>query len=193
MRNMILHSLVVAFIFSCVTSCGDDDPFKIIPPQIPTFKSLEVKDDVLLNLQLAYTQRNVDQYDRLLDGTFTFFFSSVDVNEGRVEVSQWDRASELTSAGHMFDPAFDPDGPTEPISDITLTMIFPAGEEAWNPQTDLLTGETSYEKTAEYRLSVTAGETTFTNAQPIDASFVIRFTAVGGDSIYRLVSWKDDI
>ena len=168
------------------------------PPPPAAFKSLKERDDVLINVRLSYTQRNDNQYDRLLDKDFTFFFSPEDVAQGKVQAAQWGRASELLSAGHMFDPTFDPapgpNGDPEPISNISLTMNFPAGEESWNMQIDEIVhpGEIWYEKTVSYVFVVTAGETTFTNANPIDATFVIRFTEADGDSIYRLVSWKDD-
>jgi hypothetical protein len=105
----------------------------------------------------------------------------------------------------MFDPGFDPGPHTNPdgtitdpgpISRITLNMTYPAGDNAWNPQIDDIVhpGEIWYEKTVDYSLVVKAGgDFTFQNAVTIKASFVIRFAEVNSDSIYQLVSWRDDV
>ncbi len=189
---LVLPLAVVAF-NSCIFDAAEDSGPPVVDPPLP-FKPLKERDDVLFNVRLAYVQRNVDEYNKLLDDNFTFFFSPQDVIDNKVSAAQWGRLSELTSAGHMFDPTFDPAGDTEPIGSISLSLDFPPGEDSWNPQIDELVhpGEIWYEKTISYLLVVIAGNTTFTNANPIDASFVIRFTEAGGDSIYRLASWKDD-
>ena len=173
------------------------------PP--PAFKSLKNREDVLFNLKLAYNERNINQYNKLLDNNFTFFFSAVDVREGKVRDLSWPRSSELIAVGHMFDPTFDPAPHTNPdgsITDpgpilrITVDMSFAAGENTWNPVIDEVVhpGEIWYEKTVDYRLVVKAGGNyIFQNSSPIQASFEIRFTEAEGDSVYRIVAWRDDV
>ena len=161
-----------------------------------TFKSLEVRDDVLDNLELAYNTRNINEYDRLLDADFTFFFSPNDVNEGNVQFSQWDRAAELGATVNMFDPAFSP--PTrDPISSIDLTITFPAGDNAWTVIPGTVDnghlGEDWFEKTMQYLLTVKAGETTFTSGTPLDASLVVHQVEIEGKQIFRVIQWRDDI
>ncbi|MEE9271236.1 MAG: hypothetical protein V3V49_13365 [Candidatus Krumholzibacteria bacterium] len=190
-----------ACIFNAEEGSGGDPP-----PRVP-YESLKEKDHVLSNLKKAYNERNLNQYDKLLDVNFgfTFFFSPEDVTSGNVQSANWDRASELLATGHMFDPTFDPAPHTNPdgsitdpgpISRISLTMEFPPGDVAWNQQIDdnVHPGEVWYEKTVDYKLVVRAGgDFTFQNATTLQASFVIHFTELEGDSIYRLVSWRDDL
>ncbi|MEE9270009.1 MAG: hypothetical protein V3V49_07085 [Candidatus Krumholzibacteria bacterium] len=202
MRNRILSGLLAVVVLFGAISCGDDDPVSPLP--VPSPELIPQKDDVLNLLRKAYNERNIQQYDRLLDDSLTFFFSPEDVTSGNVPLAKWDRASELLATGHMFDPTFDPAPHTNPdgsitnpgpISRISLTMEYPAGDEAWNPQIDedVHPGEMWYEKTVNYKLDVTAGDFTFRNAAWLQASFVIRFAEVNGDSMYRLVSWRDDL
>ncbi len=190
---------------ACIFNAEEGDSGGDPPPRVP-FKPLKEKDDVLFNLRKAYNERNLQQYERLLDLNFgfTFFFSPEDVEAGTVQSANWGRGDELSATGHMFDPNFDP-GPTTdpstgktidpgPISRIKLTMEFPAGDIAWNPQIDdnVHPNEVWYEKTVDYKLDVTAGgDFTFRNANTLQASFVIRFALP--DSIYQLVSWRDDL
>ncbi len=203
MRNRILWGLLAVVVLFSATSCGDDDP---VFPAPSGFKNLKQKDHVLFNLQKAYSERNLQQYERLLDlNFFTFFFSPEDVQAGIVQFPNWGRASELLATAHMFDPTFDPAPTTHPntgwvtdpgpVTRIKLTMEFPAGDDAWNPQIDddVHPGEIWYEKTVEYELDVTAGDFTFRNAASLQASFVIRLAELEGDNIYRLVSWQDDV
>jgi len=161
-----------------------------------TFKSLEVRDDVFNNLELAYNTRQINEYDRLLDDNFTFFFSPNDVSEGTVQFSQWDRAAEIGATRNMFDPTFSPPN-RDPISSIDLSITFPEGDGAWQviPGTadNGHPNEDWYEKTMTYLLTVKAGDTTFTSGTPLDASIVVRQVEADGKQIFRIVQWRDDI
>ncbi len=79
---------------------------------------------------------------------------------------------------------------------ISLSLLYPPGEAFWTavvPDPVTYPGEVWYEKTADYVLTVQAGELTFTNGGPTRALFVVRFTEAGGDSLWQLVTWRDDI
>jgi hypothetical protein len=174
------------------------DPEKAEKPQqtctdCEVFKPLTLRDNVLINLQLAYVQRNLEEYQKLLDNAFVFHFSAADFSSGAVEVEQWFIESELASARNMFNPDFQ--GAGAPISRISLTLNYPKGEDAWGaqPAPPEYPDEIWYEKTVDYVMTVEAGETTFTSGGPISASYLLRPMDVDGVTFYRIVAWRDDI
>jgi hypothetical protein len=85
---------------------------------------------------------------------------------------------------------------TDPTS-ISLSLAYPSGADAWNPvappDPTRYPGEVWYEKTAEYALTVQAGDRTWINAVPLTAYFVVRSAEVGDHTIWQLVTWRDDI
>lgn len=191
---LILVGIFVLGFNSCIldpkTGKNDDKP-KV------NYKPLDgERDNVLFNLQKAYNERNIDRYGELLDVGFLFHFSQKDIDDGVVDHSPWDRTEELSANRNMFNPAFTKEG-VDPVSDIDLTLTYPAGDATWTtiPPEDHpdYPGETWYEKTVSYELHVTAGATTFTG-QNIQASFMVRLATVEGyeNPIWRIVAWRDD-
>ena len=162
------------------------------PPKNPTFKDLAAaRDNVLFNLEAACNQRNTTEYDKLLDDSFTFFFSPADVLNHNVSVLQWDRASEINATQNMFDRNFTP--PTgSPVSSIDLSIRHDEGEDQWQlvPPDAQHTGEAWYRKTVDYFLTVVAGETTYTSGNPIKATFIVRWDTQR--EFWRIISWQDD-
>jgi len=96
------------------------DPKKAPPkkggPIGQEYRSLKEKDDVLINLQLAYNDRNISQYDKLLDDDFIFIFSQTDWQAGKTP-RQWDRTSEIRATTNMF--SRNPTG-KDPITSLSL-------------------------------------------------------------------------
>ncbi|MFQ5511237.1 MAG: hypothetical protein ACE5EO_05255 [Candidatus Krumholzibacteriia bacterium] len=200
-KTLTLVALTLgALVFnSCIFNAEEGTPPDKVPP--PAFKSLKAREDVLHNLELAWNQQNINQYDKLLDDNFTFFFGAKDISLGKVTSTDWGRASELIATGHMFDRTFDPPpGPSGtdpgPIISIDISMDFPVGEEKWDPLSDPVVHptETWYEKTVDYTFTITAGgDFRFLTGKVLRASIVIRFAEASGDSIYRIVQWRDDV
>ncbi len=88
---------------------------------------------------------------------------------------------------------------TNPPSGFTwveLSLLYPPGEDNWVtviPDPARYPGEVWYEKTVEYFLFVQTSTSTFLNAAPIRASFVVRPVEIRGENIWQLVRWRDDI
>jgi hypothetical protein len=164
------------------------------PPTSPNFKSLKQKDNLLHNLELAYNQRNHEEFRKLLDqsGDFIFFFSPTDVSEGRVKNLRWDVSQELAATQKMFNRS---PPPGEPRADrIDLTLFYTEGDGAWDPfAPPSHPGETWYKKPVEYRLFVKVGDVDYTQNKAVIAEFTVRFTEVAGDSLWQIVTWRDDI
>jgi len=175
------------------------DPKEGKAPPTPTqpYKPLDgERDNVLFNLQKAYTERNIDRYSELLDADFLFHFSQKDIDEGIINRPNWDRTEEINANKNMFNPNFSKPN-VDPVSKINLTLTYPAGDEKWTqiPPEDHpgYPGETWYEKTVLYRLTVQAGDKQLVG-NDIQASFVVRKATVEGytNPIWRIIAWRDD-
>ena len=159
------------------------------------FKPLDKRDNLLFNLELAYNQRNINRYDEMLDTDFIYFFGATDISEGNVEQSQWGRDSEVASTGNLLEGRAGREVP--PADRISLDVRYPEGEDVWTEVTpgdpEKYPGETWYEKTVDYNLTVVISEIdlTLTNSNPRQASFVVRWDE--GREEYQVIQWRDDI
>jgi hypothetical protein len=113
--------------------CSEDDPVQPDPP-LPKieFEDLTERDDALFNLELAYNQRRMDEYDRLLDEGFIFYFSDYDV-WWRDAPESWDRQTEVLFSTVLMDPN-QPGGIR--FIKVSLTLDYPDSnwvEEPANP------------------------------------------------------------
>lgn len=192
--------VAAVFVLVAANSCifdAEQKPPDNDKPRPVVYKSLHERDDVIENLETAYNQRNIDQYKRLLDNDFIFHFSQTDVDNQTVNVENWDRAAEIAATQNIFDPNFNPPNGRAPISSIDLAITFRAGEDDWlrvTPSDPVkYPGEVWYEQTVGYFLTVQAGDLTLTSQNTINASFVIRFAEADGDSIWRIIAWRDDV
>jgi hypothetical protein len=70
---------------------------------VSPFTNLRAKDDVLVNLELAYETGNSTEYSRLLDVAFSFYFSEEDVELGDVLTGTWDRSVDRIAFSYMFE------------------------------------------------------------------------------------------
>ncbi len=196
MRNSRILVLLI-FVLAALSevSCNDDSigpgpgpDVKYKPPDGP-------RDNVLYNLQFSYNSRNIDQYDKLLDADFIFYFSYADVNSSEWAAGKyWDRAHEIMASRNLFNPAYST--PTrEPASSIALSLTYAEGDDHWTPITPdpvKYPGETWYEKVATYNISVKSGTMTFMGIRK-NASFVVRWAHVdGAGDFWRIVTWRDD-
>jgi hypothetical protein len=174
---------------------------------------LTAKDDVLCNLEFSYRYRDLNEFSRLTDPTFVFYFSPSDVGNGIPE--QWGLTDELSATDKMFgspptgirDGTSDEELPTrldiqeatwgfikayfrdvtEPATSISLNLDFTPGEDDW-----LLIGPGEvYLKFAYYTIEVVTGTDTFISP-PLRAAFAVKQVEVQGQSIWRLVEWRDD-
>lgn len=192
-RILVVAAVVTPLLGSCIFNAEEKPPDTGQPP--PAYKALDVKDNLLDNLELAYNQRNIEEYKKLLDptpGVFLFHFSPTDVSEGRVSSSQWGWDEEIGSATNMFSRR--PPPPQPAADDIKLELNFAGGDQDWLPRTPPShPSEVWYDKPVEYTLRVTVGPTVYTQNKAVQALFTVRWTEINGDSVYQIVTWKDDV
>lgn|GEM_PF-2930594 len=190
---LAILSILMPGASSCIFDAEKDKPDPDKPP--PAYKPLDEKDNLLDNLELAYNQRNAQEYSKLLDpapNVFVFHFSPTDIAEGKVKSSQWDVAKENDVTAKMFSRR--PPAPLPPAESISLELTYTAGDDAYIPVTPAShPNETWYEKPVEYRLTVTIGATTYTQNKTVLALFTMRFTEVAGDSVWQITTWRDDV
>ena len=180
---------------SCILD-PKDPPEKTEPPVTVDYKPLTSEANVMHNLKLSYNQRNIREYENLLqekvDGKpieFTFFFAAGDVSNGDTP-AQWGYLDEIGATTNMFS-SYDPDDPNvDPISDIDLQLFFEG--VTWINSFDPTSGETWRKATIVYNYNIIAGVNTYivgdSNAR---AEFIVRPVDVDGTTEYRLVSWRD--
>jgi len=195
MKRAVVLALAGIFLLALNSCILDPKEGKTPPKPTQPYKDLSgERDNVLFNLEKSYNERNIDQYNKLLDNDFVFHFSNVDVQQGNVNVTQWDRAAEINANKNMFDPNFNKPG-VEPVSSIDLSLTYVAGDNNWTqvtpPDPVKYPGETWYEKIVNYTLTVKAGSNEYQGLN-IQASFVVRWATVEGQSYWRIVSWHDD-
>ncbi|MEJ2722967.1 MAG: hypothetical protein P8181_17800, partial [bacterium] len=191
-KRRLAGPIAVLALLVCV-SCSDDSDDGVRPKPSP-YKDLTKKEHVLFNLELAYNNRNLAEFEKLVDEDFVFWFSASDIIDGRVSLRWWDADCELLAARHLFDPEYTEPG-IDPVSKIKLRLTYAEGEDEWNAvapdDTLLFPGETWYEKTFRYDLIVTSGPIDYTGLA-IEASIRVRPVQKDGKTIWRIVSWRDD-
>ena len=197
MKNRVLVFALLSVWLLPLASCTENQNQITIVPPPPSYKFLKNKDDVLFNLQKAYNERNDIQYAKILDQNFTFFFSQSDIDDPDINVpTEWHKAREITSANNMFNGFAPPNQPELQITDIKLYLTYTTGENEWARDPGTPTnhpGEDWFSKTVTYNMTIDlAGPDTFQSTH-INASFLIRFAEVNGDSIWQIVVWRDDV
>jgi len=192
---LALAGVITLGLNSCIL-----DPKEVKPkdPPVSQYKCLEVtcpRDNVLFNLQSAYNDRNIKRYDELLDADFIFYFSAADIQNGVVDADYWSRAAEINANKNMFDPNYS--NPTqEPVQDIDLSLIYPAGDDQWTQVTPedqvKYPGETWYQKIVTYNLTVQlSGDFQYQGLNK-QAQFTVRAATVDSKQVWRIVVWRDD-
>ena len=190
----IICAVLIALTIVSGISCFDPDKERPKPkPPVPTYQDLTQKDHVLVNLQLAYNQRNYDRYAELLDDpNFIYYFSDEDFASGKTP-EQWGRDEDLECHENMFDP----NNQVHKILSLTLYLQYPAGQWiATTPDQGRFPGETWYYKSVSYNLTVVVNaqpENITYLAQNLKALFTIRQVDRGGKKIWQIVEWRDDV
>jgi hypothetical protein len=184
--RMVLGCAIAAALI--ITACREDDPVTPPPRQTSSYKSLQNKDDVLFNLELAYNKRNFEQFAQLLDDEFVFVLSETDYNSGEVDVPQWDRVRELKANQQIFDPNLS--GGRRVIG-IELSLDYT--DDQWTPEppdTNHPT-ETWYKQTVAYDLVTKTADDWEHRALDLQAEFKIRKDDATGH--WQIVLWRDDV
>ena len=196
MKRIAALALAGMFVFglnSCILDPPEDEPDK---PPTSQYKCLEVtcpRDNVLVNLQSAYNDRNISRYDELLDADFVFYFSTEDVLNGTVEY--WSRAAEINANKNMFDPNYSNPN-QEPVQDINLVLTYPEGDDQWTqitPEDQVkYPGETWYQKIVGYNLTVQLpGDFQYVGLNK-QAAFVLRAATKDTKQSWKIIVWRDD-
>lgn len=173
-------------------SCDSEKTTPVQPPQ-ETYRSLAEKDHVVTNLGLVHNEFNQTEYDKLLDDDFMFIFSAVDYREGRTP-ERWDRVTEV----RWYQGFFDPNRSENRV--ISTDVVLTDTVEVWHnitPDTLLYPGETWYEKTVAYNVTVVfdqvdpSGSTVELVTGDRYLYLTVRWDADKGH--WRLVRWQDDV
>jgi len=200
-RNIIRIALVALMAGGLLNSCildpknekNDDDDGGTSTP----YEDLTQRDHILINLDKAYNEMNINEYRNLLapGDDFTFFFSQADIDSGHVENSSWGRAAEESATHNMFNRVPSKDEGFV-IDRIDLRLDYTPGEDVWVLDAGAPgnhEGEDWYERTVTYNMTITAGNDSFISTDII-ASFVIKLVDMGGgDMRWKIIAWRDDI
>ncbi len=189
-RNAIVLILSGVLFTALVVSCGDENPvIEETQKRPPSYKSLAEKDDVLFNLQLLYPQFDLQEYNKVLDDQFIFFFSDDDIGNG-IPFTEFFKDDEIRTLRNMGD-----DSRPDRVLSIELTLSY--SEEEWTPITpedQKYAGETWYQKTVVYNMTVQAEPNMTYISTDIKAQFTIREGEdLDGSKIWRIIRWRDDI
>jgi hypothetical protein len=183
---MIAGCVIAAGFFA---ACGDDLTSPPRPEPI-VFKDLTSRDDVLFNLELAYNERNIAEYAKLLDEHFVFYFGEWDYRNGTVPFEQWERAAEVESNTKILNQS-NPN-PNRVISiDLDLDYV----EDNWTEEASPtgFDGETWFGKTVSYRLVIKTADKWEYRALDLKARFTIRWAETDNGDYWRIVRWRDDV
>lgn len=177
--------LLCVFVTVFVVACSDDEDVFTPKPDSP-FKNLTARDDVLHNLELAYNQRNIIQFNRLLDHEFIFYFSQAAHGSGSIPNS-WGRLEEISVTTNMFNPNLR--GRMRVVNiDLQLTKI----EDDWTeiPQVD---EDSWYSMEVVYSITVQTASGVDYTAEDLRAEFTVREAAPMGETekIWRVIRWRD--
>ena len=185
MFRKLVFIAVATFVAGSLPACFLD-PEQTPPPEdkpAEQFKDLTEQNDVLFNLRESYDQRNGDEYDRLVDDDFVFFFSDGDVATGNYP-AQWSRETDVPATRGLFRDAIN--------VDLTLQL----DQVSWisfEPDQDLYPGETWWTTSVQYDFNMRFGrdpDTTWISTGA-SAQFTIRQVEKNGKMIWRLVRWRD--
>lgn len=139
---------------------------------------------MLFNLQRSYNERNVTEYDRLLNEGFQFCFSDFDVRY-RDAPTCWGRVTEVLFTDlFLYSTSYEPGG----VISIELKLAYADTNWTAQPAPPSHEGETWYRQTVGYDLRVTtASNWKFRAVQNIEIT--IRWEEALGH--WRIVRMRD--
>ena len=185
-RSSLLCALLVfaAVTSSCIFDAeegGGDDVVK------SDYMPLTTKVAVLNNLEVAYNQRKIQEYEKILDNGFTFFLSEGDVNGGLPV--QWDRSTEIEANTNLFSETSDPQGRWPLCTSIQMDVKFDdplIWTEIPGP------GETWYTTTVFYEFQIEVEpDTNFLPVPGAKAQFIVRNAGTDDAPQWQLLEWRD--
>ena len=193
MKTIRLLSMIAAFALLALTACEDDPAGPQGGPPPLGFQNLTQKWHVLSNIELAYTKRNLERYDQLLDNDFTFFLSAGDVG-GDVPES-WDRTTEVQANTNLFSI----DQPPAPLKRVlTIDMDIHWEDDKGNPNITWIeftppnSSETWCKTTVIYDFKIDVeGDLTYINNPGAQAQFTVRNAGTEEAPVWKLVEFRD--
>jgi hypothetical protein len=168
-----------------VVACSDDEDV-FTPRSDSGFKNLTAKDDVLHNLELAYNLPDIEEFRKLLDDEFIFFFSLLDAGTGDIPIS-WEKPDEILTTTNLFNKNLP--GPLRVTNiDLRLTCV----EDDWKeiPQGD---EDSWYSMEVVYHITVQTVSGIDYKGNNLKAQFIVREAIPEGESkkIWRIIRWRD--
>jgi hypothetical protein len=161
------------------------DPHRITPPPVTKeYKDLKEKEDVLWNLELAYNERNGQEFAKLLDDGFEFYVSASDYAAGGIP-PRWGLDDEILANDALFDENLE--GPWR-ATNIDLALHFDEDEWVEIPRGG---DESWYRIDVEYNITVQTVSGVDFKGNRLKAQLVVRPTEVDGEDIWRIVEWRD--
>lgn len=112
MKNNFLAGVTIAVLL--LAPACEDDCIDCTPPPPSQYQDLSQKGHVLINLELAYNNRAISEYTKLLDATFTMFFSAGDFGSGSTP-EQWGREDEVSANTNLLNPSYVDTDPSDGI------------------------------------------------------------------------------
>jgi hypothetical protein len=169
-------------------SCGDDDtaPMGVGPTDDVEFADLTNQDDVLFNLELAYNERDFDEFDKLLDDHFAFVFSRSDYLGGQTP-QHWGDASEIDANRKILDKNLSGD---KRVTSISLDIQYTEDNWTEEPPNTSHPDESWYRQTVGYDLVTKTADGWEHRGLGLEADLKIRRDDASGQ--WRIVEWSDD-
>ncbi len=106
-RLLVALPLAVVVLTGCPFSPKHNDTKPVEPSNYLPQTTIP---NVIANLSRSYTERNYEEYQKLLDSSYEYIFAPQDIGGPNNIPASWGRADELVSADHMFNKASNKDG-----------------------------------------------------------------------------------
>jgi len=189
-RSLLLCGLSVTalLVSSCIFDPEETPPIVEEPPV--QLQDLSQKWHVLNNIEYAYSKRNPNVYDALLNEDFTFFFDDGDVGD---EIpAQWNRIEEFSATAGLFTSNSQTEPPADPVCrQIKLDLVWGDNLSWVEKIPENFPDEVWYTTTVNYTFTFQmAGDLTYiqNNAK---AQFTVRNTATVDAPHWELVEFRD--
>jgi len=189
LKSSIIALAVLASLAAFV-SC--EDP---VAPPVNTTPRLVLNSptEVIEAFVKSYNDRDHAEYKQILDAEFEFFFAPSDVAGNPPIPQSWDRDTDVTCTGNMFNPNWvdpDPTYPVPPISKMQLTLYLQAA--VWEDWKDPGHPDETWKRaTMRYDYRIYAGENLYVVGTDPRAQFTCRPIKFAGKQQWRLVEWHD--
>jgi hypothetical protein len=170
-----------------LVSCNDPEaPAPTPPKKDPVFNDLSQKEHVVQNLVGAYLTRDNEEYERVLDPEFRFYFSDGDVSDGLPEEG-WSRTQDLASTANLLDP----DNP-EPNRIVSIDLDVNSENLVWQAVADTLLADTLLATNTTYSFAFrTANDISYITYGAPQVQFFVRNVGTDAAPQWRLVRWHD--